>query len=103
VFLNGLYLILISPPGASSETGQSQIALPSFEMAVDWRLICRLCICSYLSIGMLGDHLQLAIHLHLGVCVRLDKSPLPGASSEMNKSQIALPSFLRLLAEFTSI
>jgi hypothetical protein len=38
---------------ATSEISESQIALPSFETAADWRLICRL-----------GFYLQLSIHQH---------------------------------------
>ena len=53
------------PPGASSEISESQIALPSFEMAVGWRLICRLGVHLQLSIiSMLYARLQLSIHQH---------------------------------------
>ena len=41
--------------------------------------------------------------LWVGLSFRLFASLPPGASSEISKSQIALPSLLRLLAEFCSI
>ena len=145
------------PPSAAP-----QIALPSLDMAVDWRFVWIL-FCSYLSICRLDTRLQLTIHLQAGakypsagwmlVCILsgcllgwclyavgyaiatlppplaphlrwvdprsrclsavpccelvclfvcLLPSP-PGAASEISKSQIALPSLLRLLAEFCSI
>jgi hypothetical protein len=67
-------------PGASSEIGESQIALPSLLLttsrvlspllidtsAAIYPSACWRFVCSYLSICMLEVRLQLAIHLHAG-------------------------------------
>ena len=72
-FLGGFIDMLPPTPPPSAAP---QIALPSFDMAVDWRFVWIL-FCSYLSICRLDTRLQLTVHLQAG-CLSAANYPSAG-------------------------